>query len=162
MTEQVAVMELFKIFGFRDEDVSLDHPEIIYKVIENTANLKAYFGPIVAAYKESEKSGKGKNDDTYYGKFNLKKRPYLGPTSTDHELAFLMANQAQITPGDFVYDPFVGTGSIAVALQYFQTITVGSDLDMRVLKGYAVGGKTRNKGIEGLDKIERFDIFTNF
>jgi len=39
---------------------------------------------------------------------------------------------------------------------------VGSDLDMRVLKGYAVGGKTRNKGIEGLDKIERFDIFTNF
>lgn len=33
---------------------------------------------------------------------------------------------------------------------------------MRVLKGYAVGGKTRNKGIEGLDKIERFDIFANF
>lgn len=33
---------------------------------------------------------------------------------------------------------------------------------MRVLKGYAVGGKTKNKGIEGLDKIDRFDIFANF
>ena len=33
---------------------------------------------------------------------------------------------------------------------------------MRVLKGYAVGGKTKNKGIEGLDKIDKFNIFTNF
>ena len=39
---------------------------------------------------------------------------------------------------------------------------VGSDLDMRVLKGYGVGRKTRNKGIEGLDKIEKFDVKTNF
>ena len=33
---------------------------------------------------------------------------------------------------------------------------------MRVLKGYAVGAKTKNKGIEGLDKIDKFNIFTNF
>lgn len=33
---------------------------------------------------------------------------------------------------------------------------------MRVLKGYGVGRKTLNKGIEGLDKIEKFDIHTNF
>ena len=32
---------------------------------------------------------------------------------------------------------------------------------MRVLKGYGVGAKTKNKGIEGLDKIDKFDIFTN-
>lgn len=38
---------------------------------------------------------------------------------------------------------------------------MGSDLDIRVLKGYAVGGKTKNKGIEGLDKITKFNIFTN-
>jgi tRNA G10 N-methylase Trm11 len=37
----------------------------------------------------------------------------------------------------------------------------GSDMDIRVLKGYAVGGKTKNK-IEGLEKIEKFNIFTNF
>lgn len=39
---------------------------------------------------------------------------------------------------------------------------VGSDLDMRVLKGYGVGTKTKNKGIEGLDKIDKFNIYTNF
>jgi tRNA G10 N-methylase Trm11 len=39
---------------------------------------------------------------------------------------------------------------------------LGSDIDMRVLKGYGVGKKTRNTGIEGLDKIEKFDITTNF
>ena len=32
---------------------------------------------------------------------------------------------------------------------------------MRVLKGYAVGGKTKNK-VEGLDKIDKFDIYANF
>jgi tRNA G10 N-methylase Trm11 len=32
---------------------------------------------------------------------------------------------------------------------------------VRVLKGYGVGRKTINK-IEGLDKIEKYDIFTNF
>jgi len=31
-------------------------------------------------------------EDTYHYKYDLKKRPYLGPTSTDHQLAFLMAN----------------------------------------------------------------------
>ena len=76
----------------------------------------AYFGLIVACFKDLEKSSTGKKQQTFYTRYDLKKRPYLGPTSTDHELAFLMANQAQITPGDLVYDPFVGTGSIAVAL----------------------------------------------
>jgi tRNA (guanine10-N2)-methyltransferase len=38
---------------------------------------------------------------------------------------------------------------------------MGSDLDIRVLKGYGVGGKSKCK-IEGLDKIEKFDVFTNF
>lgn len=60
-----------------------------------------------------------------------------------------------------MYDPFAGTGSIATALQHFQTFVHGSDLDIRVLKGYGVGRKTKNK-IPGLDKIEKFDAFTNF
>ena len=162
MKEQLAIIELFKRFPFNDEDVSLNNPDNVYKVIENKEDKKAYVGLQIASFKEHEKSGKGMNDDTYYGKYNLKKRPYLGPTSTDHELAFLMANQAELSEGDFVYEPFVGTGSIAVALQHFKTFVTGCDLDMRVLKGYAVGGKTKNKGIEGLDKIDKFNIFTNF
>jgi tRNA G10 N-methylase Trm11 len=46
-----------------------------------------YFGTEVATCRIG-----GKESDTFYKRFNLKKRPYLGPTSTDHELAFLMAN----------------------------------------------------------------------
>jgi tRNA G10 N-methylase Trm11 len=37
----------------------------------------------------------------------------------------------------------------------------GSDLDIRVIKGYGVGRKTKNK-IKGIDDIEKFDGFTNF
>lgn len=58
-------------------------------------------------------------------------------------------------------DPFVGTGSIMTACSYFKAFCFGSDLDIRVLKGYGVGRKTKNQ-IEGLDQIKRFDIFTNF
>lgn len=120
-----------------------------------------YFGRQVALYKESEKSGKNLNFDTFYHKYTLKQRPFLGPTSTDHELAFLMANQAQIQPGDFVHDPFVGTGSIAIGCTAMGARMSGSDLDIRVIKGYAVGGKTKNK-LECLKHIDKFDIFTNF
>ena len=70
----------------------MDNPEVIFKVIENTPDLTVYCGRLVAAQRETEKSGKGKSDDTFYGNYTLKKRPYLGPTSTNHELAFLMAN----------------------------------------------------------------------
>lgn len=110
---------MFKVYPFRENDVDLDHPELIFKIIENAADSMCYFGLTIASYKKDEKSGKGKKHETYYTRYNLKKRPYLGPTSTDHELAFLMANQAQIRPADLVYDPFVGTGSIAVAMQHF-------------------------------------------
>ena len=56
----------------------------------------------------------------------------------------------------------MGTGSIAVACTVFGAMMQGSDLDIRVVKGYAVGGKTKNKGIPGVDKITTFNIFTNF
>ena len=41
-------------------------------------------------------------------------------------------------------------------------MVLGSDIEVRVLKGYSVGGKTKNKGIEGLDEIKKFNIYTNF
>lgn len=33
----------------------------------------------------------------------------------DPTLSLYMANQALVQPGDFVFDPFVGTGSLLVA-----------------------------------------------
>ena len=90
-----------------------------------------------------------------------------------------MANQAMVAPGDLVYDPFVGSGSIALACSYFGATVLGSDLDQRVLRGFGVGRKTYNKDVNQLIKQKlkgdnttttaskteenpRYDIFTNF
>ena len=40
----------------------------------------------------------------------------------------------QVKKGDLVYDPFVGTGSILVAASYYGAVTLGSDIDARVVK----------------------------
>ena len=71
------------------ENVELLNPSVVFKVIHDTRNQRVLFGREVAEQRDSE----GK---TFFSKYNLDKRPYLGPTSTDHELAFLMANQACI------------------------------------------------------------------
>uniref|UniRef100_A0A0D6R2X9 tRNA (guanine(10)-N(2))-methyltransferase n=1 Tax=Araucaria cunninghamii TaxID=56994 RepID=A0A0D6R2X9_ARACU len=66
--------------------------------------------------------------------YALSKRKYLGPTAMDAEIAFLMANQALVQPGKLVYDPFVGTGSILVAAAHFGAMTMGTDIDIRVVR----------------------------
>lgn len=66
--------------------------------------------------------------------YQLSKRKYLGPTAMDAEIAFLMANQALVQPGNLVYDPFVGTGSILVAAAHFGAMTMGADIDIRVVR----------------------------
>jgi tRNA G10 N-methylase Trm11 len=81
--EQIEIIESFGIFPF-SKNVDLKNPEIIFKVIENAVDHVIYFGTEVTSNRVEE--------DTFHYKFDLKKRPYLGPTSTDHQLAFLMAN----------------------------------------------------------------------
>ncbi|KAF3675005.1 hypothetical protein FXO37_06107 [Capsicum annuum] len=66
--------------------------------------------------------------------YQLKSRNFLGPTAMDAEMAFLMANQAQAKAGRLVYDPFVGTGSILVAATHYGAITMGVDIDIRVVR----------------------------
>ncbi|KAA0202476.1 hypothetical protein HAZT_HAZT005383 [Hyalella azteca] len=45
--------------------------------------------------------------------YSLKQRSYIGSTSMDAQLAFIMCNMAQLRPGDLVLDPFVGTGQFS-------------------------------------------------
>ncbi|CAA0822035.1 Unknown protein [Striga hermonthica] len=66
--------------------------------------------------------------------YQLKSRKYLGPTAMDAEIAFLMSNQAQVKPGKLVFDPFVGTGSILIAAAHFGAMTMGADIDIRVVR----------------------------
>lgn len=161
LQEQIHVIEMFKEFDFRDEDVSLDQPEVVFRVTENAGT--AYWGVQVAATRFNNPARPGANkEQSYHARYSLKKRPYVGPTSTEHELAFLMANQAMVTAGDLVYDPFVGTGSIALALQHFGCHVLGSDIDMRVLRGSKVGRENKPTAESNKNEQGGYDITTNF
>jgi tRNA (guanine10-N2)-methyltransferase len=91
-----------------------------------TAPLAFYFGRFL---------GGPRQDSRGIEKYTLKNRPYLGPTSMDAELSFVMTNLGLVKTGDLVYDPFVGTGSILLACALRGAYCVGSDIDIRVLRG---------------------------
>ena len=42
---------------------------------------------------------------------------------------------SQVRRGSYVYDPFVGTGSVLVAAAYLGAVTLGADIDIRILRG---------------------------
>ncbi|CAI2370942.1 unnamed protein product [Moneuplotes crassus] len=139
------------------EEVIFDmkNPDQIYMIVSNPSTEEYYMGIEVACMSWKN------NTSNFYAKYDLKARPYLGPTSTSHELAFLMANQAELKEGDLVFDPFVGTGSILIACSALKAFCFGSDIDLRVLQGYSVGKKAK-KEIPGADVIDRYDVFANF
>lgn len=87
-------------------------------------------------------------------KYDLKKRVYIGPTSLDHSLGFIMTNLARIRKGSIVFDPFVGTGSILIGASHFGAFCFGTDIDIRVLNGETYAGKG--------DKTVKRGIFDNF
>lgn len=67
--------------------------------------------------------------------FDVKKRDYFGNTSMEAEISLLMANQTQASPGKLIYDPFIGTGSMAYTTAYFGALVYGSDIDGRQMRG---------------------------
>jgi tRNA (guanine10-N2)-methyltransferase len=67
--------------------------------------------------------------------YNLKKRKYISTTSMDAELSLVTANLALARPGGLAYDPFMGTGSFALACAHFGSTVWGSDLDGRSIRG---------------------------
>lgn len=68
---------------------------------------------------------------------SLKTRKFIGNTSMDTQLSLLMANQALIQPGDLVFDPFVGTGSLLVSAAKFGAYVLGADIDFMMLHARA-------------------------
>lgn len=89
--------------------------------------LAVYFGRVLET-----RSLKGRGGVEQY---SLTKRTYLGPTSMDAELSFIMTNLAQVQQGSFVIDPFVGTGSILLSCAIRGAYCMGTDIDLRVLRG---------------------------
>lgn len=67
-------------------------------------------------------------------RYTLSDRRYLGPTSMDTTLAFVMANMGLARRGCLCADPFVGTGSNLIAAAVLGAHVIGADIDMRVIK----------------------------
>ncbi|XP_066253670.1 tRNA (guanine(10)-N2)-methyltransferase homolog [Euwallacea similis] len=72
---------------------------------------------------------------TLIKKLSLKTRKFIGNTSMDPQLSLLMANQAKVSNGDFILDPFVGSGSLLVAAAEFGGYVFGTDIDYLMLHG---------------------------
>ncbi|CCW69115.1 unnamed protein product [Phytomonas sp. Hart1] len=68
------------------------------------------------------------------GKYDLKKRPYIGTTSMPPEEAIAMANICGIQAAHYVCDPFCGTGSLLVAAAHCGAHTIGMDADGRTMR----------------------------
>ena len=104
---------------------------------------RMYFGRVVAS-----------GDRSPLSKYELRKRRYLGPTSMDVEMGLIMCNMIQARPGGVVWDPFCGTGSLLINAAHFGAFTMGSDIDIRVIKWGKKDGKTG----ENVDVVSFFSI----
>lgn len=112
--------------------------------IPNDIPRRHYFGRVVA-----------QGDRKAISKYDLRNRRYLGPTSMDVEMGLIMNNMIHARPGGIVWDPFCGTGSILVGAAHFGAHTMGSDIDIRVIKH----GKTDKKTGEPVDVWSNFEDY---
>ncbi|KAG1732235.1 tRNA guanosine-2'-O-methyltransferase [Suillus paluster] len=133
--------EIIESFAYMDflGKIDMKNPEVTLTVFEEYESSRApdgglnkdgefkqvYFGRLVA-------DGTAR---TLMGTFDVKKRQYFGNTSMEAEISLLMANQTLASPGKLIYDPFIGTGSMAYTTAYFGALVYGSDIDGRQMRG---------------------------
>ncbi|CAM9272611.1 unnamed protein product, partial [Lampetra planeri] len=76
---------------------------------------------------------------------SVKNRHFIGNTSMDAGLSFIMANHAKVKEHDLVFDPFVGTGSLLVACCHFGAYVCGSDIDYNTIHGRGRSSRKNQK-----------------
>ncbi|KAI0302743.1 tRNA guanosine-2'-O-methyltransferase [Russula brevipes] len=133
------VIEDFSYMGFMGR-IDLQSPEITMGCFEEYADVHGTTG--------HEHQGAGAFREAFFGRlveegtarplirtFDVKKRQYFGNTSMEAEVSLLMANQTLASPGKLIYDPFIGTGSMAYTTAHFGALVFGSDIDGRQMRG---------------------------
>ncbi|TFK68704.1 RNA methylase [Pluteus cervinus] len=138
-SRQRCVVESFAYMGFLGK-IDMKHPDIVLACFEEYLDrhettrakydgdgdfIHLYFGKLL-----EEGSAR-----SLISKFDVKKRAYFGNTSMEAEVSLLMANQSLASPGKFIYDPFMGTGSMAYPTAHFGAFVFGSDIDGRQMRG---------------------------
>ncbi|XP_063773357.1 tRNA (guanine(10)-N2)-methyltransferase homolog isoform X1 [Pseudophryne corroboree] len=131
-TEKLVKIDAMEFLPFKGR-VSLQNAEHIFYVLEdygpdpNSAPkepLQIYFGRWIA-------DGQRELIDSY----SVKKRHFIGNTSMDAGLSFIMANHARVKPNDVVFDPFVGTGGLLVPCAHFGAYVCGTEIDYNTVHG---------------------------
>ncbi|CAK83702.1 unnamed protein product (macronuclear) [Paramecium tetraurelia] len=135
ITQEKRVELMEQVFGEKgfncQNTINLTEPDILYYLMI-TKDQK-----YIAGFNLAKK--KKRREKNFARIYELPNRIYLGPVSLAHDLAFLMANQAQVKENDFVFDPFAGTGSSLVACSHFGAICFGSEIDGYLMKGHCIG-----------------------
>lgn len=132
--EKFEMIESFSYLAF-EGPIRMKNPDEIFNVLEEyhvhgtekaTAPINMWFG------RQIQLSARTEN---ILDKYDLRRRKYIGTTSFDAELSLVSCNIAQVGPGKITYDPFTGTGSFLVAAANFGGLPIGSDIDIRILRG---------------------------
>uniref|UniRef100_A0A8C4R2X1 tRNA (guanine(10)-N(2))-methyltransferase TRMT11 n=1 Tax=Eptatretus burgeri TaxID=7764 RepID=A0A8C4R2X1_EPTBU len=84
-------------------------------------------------------------------RYSIKTRHFIGNTSMDATLSFIMANHARVKHQDVVFDPFVGTGSLLVACAHYGAYVTGGDIDYNTIHGIGKASR-RNQVWRGPDE----------
>ncbi|KRX57014.1 tRNA (guanine(10)-N2)-methyltransferase -like protein [Trichinella sp. T9] len=114
--------------------VDLTNPDNQFMLIEDYGKLSGLpppENPVQIFFGRLIKFGMNK----VVSRYNLKDRIFIGNTSMDPILSFLMANIGEVQSGDLVLDPYVGSGSILLPAAHFGGYCVGVEIDYNVLHG---------------------------
>lgn len=77
--------------------------------------------------------------------YSVKKRHFIGNTSMDAGLSFIMTNHAKVKENDLVFDPFVGTGGLLIASAHFGAYVCGTDIDYNTVHGLGKASRKNQK-----------------
>ncbi|XP_075453376.1 tRNA (guanine(10)-N(2))-methyltransferase TRMT11 isoform X3 [Ascaphus truei] len=123
--------------------VNLQNAQHIFYILEDygpdpnnppEAPLQIYFGRWIA-------DGQRELINSY----SVKKRHFIGNTSMDAGLSFIMANHARVKPNDVVFDPFVGTGGLLVSCAHFGAYVCGTEIDYNTVHGLGKASRKNQK-----------------
>lgn len=152
--EKAQTIESFSYLAFTGP-VRLKNADVTFSVLEEyfvcgndkaTTPINLWFG------REIQLSARSMG---VLDQYDLKRRKYIGTTSFDAELSLITCNIGQVGKGKIFYDPFTGTGSFLVAGAYFGGLAIGSDIDVRMIKG-------KNDKCTIRQNFKQYGTLTNF
>ncbi|KAF4796601.1 tRNA (guanine(10)-N2)-methyltransferase like protein [Turdus rufiventris] len=140
--QKIQKIDALEFLPFKGK-VNLKNPEHIFWILEDYGMnpndvpeepIHLYFGRWIA-------DGQRELIESY----SVKKRHFIGNTSMDACLSFIMANHGRVKPNDIVYDPFVGTGGLLISSAHFGAYVCGTDIDYNTIHGLGKASRKNQK-----------------